>query len=141
MSKKTSKRSYSTKSGQTGANAKQPLVSTGKKIAIAMYFTFLATLALVLGAQIWLKDIFNPNTQTNNPNLVPQQETTQYQETNQIDNVEQQNSTQSNDIDPNFYVENNKDFLDNNQVTNNSYNLNNTANTKPQDCPNGNCDM
>lgn len=40
------------------AKAKEPLVSTGKKVGIAIYFTFIATLAGVIGLQMLINQNF-----------------------------------------------------------------------------------
>lgn len=74
-SKSDAKQKSSTKSA--AAKTKQPLISTGKKIGIAMYFTFLATLACVIGVQMLLTqniDTPTPAADTYSTNIV---ETTQ----------------------------------------------------------------
>ncbi len=55
---------------QQVATKKKPLVSTTKKIGLTMYFTFVGTLALVFGAQIWMADVYSSpsNTQQNKIN-------------------------------------------------------------------------
>ena len=125
-SKESKSRNYTTKSSSSEGQAttKKPLVSTGKKIGIAMYFTFLATLALVMGAQILANDVFGGNnTQDSQPNLAPQtQTTTEYQD--QQPQYDQQTMPSNEDIDPNFYVEQSDSLINNNydnQSQNNSY--------------------
>ena len=81
--------SSTTKSGaKAEAKAKQPLLSTKKKVGIAIYFTFLATLALSFGIQIWLMDTFNPPA-TNEPNL------TNTEQQNQAPNTQSNETNQS----------------------------------------------
>ena len=46
--------------------AKKPLVSTKKKIGLTVYFTVVATLALVMGAQILLADVYSTPSVENN---------------------------------------------------------------------------
>ena len=61
-SKSTKKNSKNGKEANTNnkeSTEKKPLVSTKRKVGLAVYFTFLATLALTFGAQIWMMDIFN----------------------------------------------------------------------------------
>ncbi len=49
------------------ATAKEPLISTRKKVGIAIYFTFLATLAGVIGVQILLSQNFAEPIPTSDP--------------------------------------------------------------------------
>ena len=53
---------------------KEPLVSTKRKVGIAIYFTFIITLALSFGAQVWMMETFNPPA-TNEPNLASNEQT------------------------------------------------------------------
>jgi len=65
MAKKNTEHSTQKK---TTAKAKEPLVSTRKKVGIAIYFTFLFTLAGVIGLQIWLAPTFtDPLAPENSP--------------------------------------------------------------------------
>ncbi len=67
--KKTQNRTK-TSSASSTKNAemvKKPLISTARKIGIAVYFTFLATLALAFGITIWMAEVFNAPSNTNTP--------------------------------------------------------------------------
>ncbi len=65
MAKKNTENSTQKK---TTAKSKDPLVSTRKKVGIAIYFTFLFTLAGVIGLQIWLAPTFaDPLAPENSP--------------------------------------------------------------------------
>ena len=62
------------KGGTTATAVRKPLVSTGKKIALAVYFTFVGTLMGVLGLQIWMNSMDSNSQLETNPTY---QETTQ----------------------------------------------------------------
>ena len=57
---KSTKKSRTSTKADNDKKEKKPLLSTKRKVGIAVYFTFLATLALTFGAQIWMMDVFNP---------------------------------------------------------------------------------
>ncbi len=112
-----------TETAQAQAKVKQPLISTKRKIGIAIYFTFLATLALVMGAQILLVDVFDSPEMSSNGTLNTQQQTTTEIEQSQNNNpvspsVDLTNTTnQSN---------NTSNLINNNENTLNNQNLNNS---------------
>ena len=116
---KSTKRARST-------TTKEPLVSTSKKVGIAMYFTFLATLALVMGAQILVNDMLNPsNDMTSNPNLTNRTETSQPLQNQETDypneysrntpsltnDTDTNSNTTRDDIDPGFYTQNDDNLI------------------------------
>lgn len=86
--KPTSNTSKST-SAKATAKTKQPLLSTKRKVGIAVYFTFLATLALSFGIQVWLLDTFNPPA-TTEPNFATNEEAKNSNtQTNEVNKQEQ----------------------------------------------------
>ena len=65
--KKSNNKSKSTKSSE---KAKEPLLSTGKKIGLTVYFTFVFTLMGIMGLQIWMNSM---NTSVNNESITSPQ--------------------------------------------------------------------
>ena len=144
--------------GKTASNekSKKPLVSTKKKIGLTVYFTVVGTLALVMGAQILLADVYStPSTQQGGTYNTPQTQSTEI-ENNQnddnysgiykkVDNKEQnQNNTNNGNQNNNLNNENDQYEIEPNQNNNNT-NLNNNYsnynqnNTNNQVCENGIC--
>lgn len=61
----------STSKSKTTSKAKQPALSTGKKIGLTVYFTFVFTLMGIMGLQIWMNSM---NQSIDNPSITsPQQ--------------------------------------------------------------------
>ncbi len=118
---------------------KKPLISTKKKVGVAMYFTFLGTLALVMGAQILATDVFNsPSIDNNQPNTAQTQTIQTVDENNSPSPMDPNTPTVLNDqseprvIDNGFEVINNP----NEDNTNTSY----SSNLDNSNCVDGNCD-
>lgn len=154
MATKKSKTTKSTGNKETKQEqTKKPLVSTARKIGIAVYFTFLGTLALAFGVSIWMADVFNdPTTITPNKG----NEYTQNQEINTPNETTangtiDQNAQQPNTPTPTQNYDNsaNNPNLTNNDTTIQNYD--NTAQETQQNqinqqqydlyCPNENCDQ
>ena len=63
MKKSSTKSETNTKTSRakTGESAKaktkEPLISTGKKIGLTIYFTFVFTLMAVMGLQLWMHSL------------------------------------------------------------------------------------
>ena len=57
------------------AKAKEPLISTGKKLGLTIYFTFVFTLMGVMGLQIWMNSANNgiANDLNNTPQVTTQE--------------------------------------------------------------------
>ena len=60
--KKTQNKSAKSTTQAKATEVKKPLISTARKIGIAVYFTFLGTLALAFGVSVWMADVFNEPT-------------------------------------------------------------------------------
>lgn len=58
--KKSTMEANNSETTKATAKTKEPLISTKKKVGIAMYFTFLATLAAVMGAQMLFSNMMGP---------------------------------------------------------------------------------
>ena len=104
---KTSKKSGNVETSKKEKETKKPLLSTKRKVGIAVYFTFLATLALSFGAQIWMMDVFNPPA-TNEPNQTTTERTTQNQ------NLTEQRQQGQEEVSP--ATQNNAEVQENNQM-------------------------
>lgn len=107
MTKTTHKNSHKTK---TAVKDQKPIISTGKKIGLTIYFTFIFTLMGVMGLQIWLN---GPNGLLSNKGV-----TTPQQSTEQTTEEEPNNTTQA----PN-------NFSQTNQNTDWTYNYQSQQNT------------
>lgn len=104
---KISKKSGNVETSKKEKETKKPLLSTKRKVGIAVYFTFLATLALSFGAQIWMMDVFNPPA-TNEPNQTTTERTTQNQ------NLTEQRQQGQEEISP--ATQNNAEIQENSQM-------------------------
>ena len=90
--KKTQKTTTHSAKSATKAKEQKPIISTGKKIGLTIYFTFVLTLMGVMGLQIWLN---GPNGLLSNDsiNTSPQQTTQTTIDTKDTQNATQNNST------------------------------------------------
>ena len=104
---KTNKKGSNVETSKKEKETKKPLLSTKRKVGIAVYFTFLATLALSFGAQIWMMDVFNPPA-TNEPNQTTTERTTQNQ------NLTEQQQQGQEEVSP--ATQNNAEIQENSQM-------------------------
>ncbi len=120
MAKTTQKNQRSTKT-TAKAKTQKPIISTGKKIGLTIYFTFIFTLMGVMGLQIWLN---GPNGLLSNESLTAPQQTTQ-QSINDEPNDQTINNTSQNTPETNWQYNNNQTTSETTDI-NNSY-LNNES--------------
>ena len=103
---KTNKKGSTVEASKKEKETKKPLLSTKRKVGIAVYFTFLATLALSFGAQIWMMDVFNPPA-TNEPNQTTEK-------TTQSQNLTEQRQQGQEEVSP--ATQNNAEIQENSQM-------------------------
>lgn len=132
--KTTNRKSTSSSSAKSAEAVKKPLISTARKIGIAVYFTFLATLALAFGITVWMADVFNAPNNSNTPMTTdPQTQTTTQNDTPQQQTFDNQTPPTTQDTYQNDTYTPNNDIVQNNeqnQALDQQYDLY---------CPNGEC--
>ncbi len=155
MAKKStqSNENTTTKQKKSTTKTKEPLVSTRKKVGIAIYFTFLATLAGVIGVQILISQNFgeplNPtdtySTTVTEDTQKPIDNTKNNQTTNYSNYPIDENAPNHNVATP-FDSTATTQQTQNNQVDNQSQTYPNATSQQSSDftstspaCPDGNC--
>ena len=76
------------KTTKSSTKTKEPVLSTGKKIGLTVYFTFIFTLMGIMGLQIWMNSMGDD---INNSPLTTQQTEQQQPETTPTQNSQTQN--------------------------------------------------
>ena len=112
LTTKNAKKSGNVEASKKEKEQKKPLISTKRKVGIAVYFTFLATLALSFGAQIWMMDVLNPPA-TNEPNQTTERTT---QSPNLTEQQEQVSPTTQNNTENDQAAQNNTEIQENSQM-------------------------
>ena len=156
MAKKSSQNNESTttKQKKSTTKTKEPLISTRKKVGIAIYFTFLATLAGVIGVQMLISQNFGePLAPTDTYSTTINDDTQKPIDNNQPNSTNNYNNYPIDENAPNHNVATPFDTTTTKQNTssqiNNPTQINQNAPNQPSNdptysspsCPDGNCNL